>query len=137
MNYQTLRESLILDEALRLKPYVDTKGKTTIGVGRNLTDVGISKDEAIFLLDNDIKHVIEGLDTLIPWWRGMSDVRQHVVMNMCFNMGLSKLMGFKLALSAMESGDYETAANQMLNSAWYGEVGPRAIRLVSLMRSGK
>lgn len=128
---------LTLDEGIRLHPYKDTVGKTTIGIGRNLDDVGISRDEAQFLLDNDIKAALEALDTLLPWWRGMSDVRQHVLVNLCFNMGISKLMGFKLALAAMEAGSYDEAANQMLNSAWYGQVGARAVRLVSLMRNGK
>jgi len=137
MNYRTLREMLIIDEGIRLKPYKDSVGKTSIGIGRNLDDVGITKDEATFLLDNDIKAAIESLDTILPWWRGMSEVRQHVIVNMCFNLGISKLMGFKLALEAMEAGDYETAANQMTNSAWFNQVGARAIRLVSLMRNGK
>ncbi len=137
MNYTVLREMLIIDEGIRLHPYTDTVGKLTIGVGRNLTDIGISKDEAIILLDNDIKAAIVALDGLWPWWRGMSEVRQHVLANMCFNMGITKLSGFKLALEAMEQSKYEEAANQMTNSAWFNQVGARAIRLVSLMRNGK
>ncbi len=137
MNYQTIREDLIRDEGIRLHPYKDTVGKLTIGVGRNLDDVGISKDEATFLLDNDIKVAIAGLEQLLPWWKSMSDVRQHVLLNMCFNLGISRLMGFKLALIAMEAGNYEEAANQMMNSAWFTQVGARAIRLVSLMRNGE
>lgn len=145
MNYQALREELILDEGIRLHPYKDTVGKVTIGVGRNLDDVGISKDEAMMLLDNDIGAVLEGLDRLLPWWRGLSDVRQHVLLNMCFNMGLARLMGFKAALQAMEHGLWDLAADQMRyrdatkteETPWYKEVGARAIRLVSLMRNGK
>ncbi len=149
MNYQTLREQLILDESMRLHPYVDCcakswrdctcaeKGKLTIGVGRNLDDIGISKDEATILEDNDIKAAIDGLDSVFPWWRGMSDIRQHVIINMCFNLGISRLSGFKLALMAMEAGNYDEAANQMMNSKWFNQVGARAIRLVSLMRNGK
>ena len=137
MNYQALREMLIIDEAMKLHPYTDPEGKLTIGVGRNLSDGGISKDEALFLLDNDIKAAVTALDGLFNWWRGMSEVRQQVIVNMCFNMGIAKLSGFKMALAAMEAGKYDEAANQMMNSAWYTQVGARGIRLVSLMRNGK
>lgn len=136
MNYQAIRDMLILDEGIRLKPYIDTVGKPTIGVGRNLEDVGISKDEAMLLLDNDINGAISDLDKLLPWWRSMSDIRQQVLINMCFNLGILRLMGFKKALAAMEAADYATAANEMETSGWYHQVGGRAIRLVSLMRNG-
>lgn len=137
MNYATLKEQLILDEGMRLHPYDDTVGKMSIGVGRNLTDVGISKDEAMILLDNDINTAINSLDKSLTWWRTMNDVRQNVLVNMCFNMGVMGLMKFKKALTAMEAGDYDTAANEMEDSAWYTQVGARAHRLCSLMRNGK
>lgn len=137
MNYQALRDMLIIDEGLRFKPYKDSVGKTTIGVGRNLDDVGISRDEALQLLDNDIRAAVEALDKTFPWWRGMSDVRQHVIINMCFNLGISRLAGFQKALKAMEAGDYDTAAKEMQDSEWYSQVGARAIRLVSLMKNGQ
>jgi lysozyme len=136
MNLAVLQDELIRDEALRFKPYTDREGKLTIGVGRNLTDVGISRDEAMMLLNNDITSAVGALDQLIPWWRQMSEARQHVVVNMCFNLGPQKLMGFRLALAAMESGNYEDAALQMEASEWYNEVGGRAIRLTGQMRAG-
>lgn len=136
MNYTALREQLILDEGIRFRPYPDTEGKMTIGVGRNLSDNGLTRDEIMFLLDNDIATAINDLDRVLPWWRTMNSVRQNVIVNMCFNLGITRLVGFKKALAAMEKGDYETAAREMENSAWYTQVGPRAYRLVSLMRSG-
>lgn len=136
MNYQSFRDMVILDEGLRLKPYTDSNGHLTIGVGRNLDAVGISNDEAMVLLDNDIKAAIEVVDQIAPWWRGMSEMRQHVLVNMAFNLGY-KLAGFKRALTAMEAGAYETAADEMKNSEWYRQVGARGVRLVSLMRQGK
>lgn len=137
MNYQAIREMLIINEGMRLHPYKDTMGILTIGVGRNLDQIGLSKDEALTLLDNDINAAIAALDALLPWWRGMSEIRQQVLIDMCFNMGISKLAGFKLALAAMEAGNYDDAANQMQNSAWFNQVGGRGIRDVSLMRNGK
>lgn len=136
MNYQALRDMLLNDEGLRLKPYKDAGGKLTIGVGRNLDDVGISKDEAMILLDHDISVAINSLDSVFPWWRGMSELRQQVLVNMCFNLGIHGVAGFRNALAAMESGDYESAAREMEDSTWYHQVGGRAIRLVSLMRNG-
>ena len=137
MNYQAMKDMLMNDEGVRFHLYEDTRGKQTIGVGRNLTDVGISKDEAMVLLDNDITAAVNALDQVHPWWRSLSEIRQHVLVNMCFNIGIAGLGGFKKALTAMQAGDYETAANEMQDSTWYVQVGARAIRLVSLMRQGQ
>lgn len=137
MNYDTLKAQLITDEGMRLRPYKDSVGKLTIGVGRNLDDVGISRAEADILLNNDIQVATHDLDRTLSWWRGMSDVRQNVIINMCFNMGIAKLMEFRKALAAMQAGNYGEAAAEMKNSEWYEEVGGRAIRLCSLMENGQ
>lgn len=130
-----LREMLIRHEGLKLMPYVDTVGKTTIGVGRNIEDVGISRAEALFLLDNDIADREAAFDRLIPWWRSLSDARQRVLIDMSF-MGVVKLMGFKLMLAALQRGDYDEAARQMLSSLWAKQVKDRAPDLASMMRQG-
>lgn len=134
MNVEALKKQLILDEGLRLKPYKCTAGKTSIGVGRNLDDRGISQDEAAFLLDNDIKAVEADLNRVLPWWKQMDDARQNVLANMCFNLGIARLVNFKNALEAMKRGDYEAAADHMKDSAWFKQVGARAERLVEVMR---
>jgi lysozyme len=133
---ESLKSQLIVDEGLKLKPYIDTVGKVTVGVGRNLTDVGLSNDEAMYLLDNDIQQVQSDLDRSIPWWTDMSGVRQQVLANMCFNMGVSRLMGFHNMLAAAESGNYDLAATEMLDSTWASQVGARAERLSVMMRTG-
>jgi lysozyme len=130
-----LRQELIRDEGLRLAPYTDTVGKLTIGVGRNLSDKGISHDEALMLLDSDIKEHLKLLDDNLEWWRTMSENRQRVLANMAFNMG-SKLLTFTNTLAAMKRGDYEVAADGMAQSKWATQVGPRAARLVLMMREG-
>lgn len=130
-----LRSELIRDEAMRLMPYVDTVGKVTIGVGRNLTDKGITQDEADLMLDNDIREHLKLLDDNLEWWRAMSENRQRVLANMAFNMG-SKLLTFTNTLAAMKRGDYEAAADGMAQSKWAQQVGPRADRLIKLMREG-
>ena len=130
-----LRQELIRDEGLRLMPYTDTVGKLTIGVGRNLTDKGISHDEALLLLDSDIKEHLKLLDDNLEWWRSMSENRQRVLANMAFNMG-SKLLSFTNTLAAMKRGDYEAAAEGMAQSKWAAQVGPRAARLALMMKEG-
>ncbi|MBR7900866.1 glycoside hydrolase family protein [Burkholderia multivorans] len=130
-----LMAELTRDEGRRLKPYVDTVGKTTIGVGRNLTDVGISDAECDTMLSNDIDRTIAWLDLNLSWWRQLDAVRQRVVINMAFNMQ-GKLLTFVNTLAAMKRGDYAAAADGMLASKWAGQVGARATRLAAMMRSG-
>lgn len=131
-----MRVELIRDEGIRLRPYKDSVGKLTIGVGRNLDDVGISAEEANRLLDADIDRAAAALDKALPWWRGLSEVRQRVLLNMCFNLGIGALLGFKNTLAAIKAGRYEDAASGMLASKWAGQVGDRAKRLAAMMRTG-
>lgn len=132
----TLLAELKRDEGVRLKPYTDTVGKLTIGVGRNLTDVGISDDECTALLQNDIDKVLAQLDRSLPWWRKLDPVRQRVLVNMAFNMGMTGLLTFKNTLAAVQSGSYAAAAAGMLASKWATQVGARAERLADMMRTG-
>ena len=127
---------LIRDEGLRLKPYVDTVGKVTIGIGRNLTDNGISEGEAYAFLENDLDKVEEALDRSLPWWRGLDAVRQEVLQNMAFNLGIGGLLGFKNTLAAVRAGLWTNAARGMRASKWARQVGARAGRLASAMETG-
>jgi lysozyme len=88
------------------------------------------------LLDADLQNVYHDLDRDLPWWTDLNDVRQRVLCNMCFNLGMSKLSGFKNTLAAMRQGRYDAAADGMLNSAWASQVKGRAIRLADMMRNG-
>lgn len=132
----TLLAELERDEGLRLKPYTDTVGKLTIGVGRNLSDVGISADEARALLKADVDRAERDLDRSVPWWRTLSDNRQRVLLNLCFNIGLTRFLGFKKMLGAIQTGEYDRAATEMTSSRWAEQVGERARRLATLMMHG-
>lgn len=132
----TLVAELKRDEGVRLKPYTDTVGKLTIGVGRNLSDVGITDAESTVLLQNDIQRTVAALDASLPWWRNLNPVRQRVLINMAFNMGMVGLLTFKNTLAAMQSGSYAAAAAGMLASKWATQVGARADRLAEMMRTG-
>ena len=131
-----LTDQLIRDEELRLFPYTDTVGKTTIGVGRNLTDVGISIAEAKLLLANDITNAIARMEKAFPWSTGLDEVRHAALANMTFNMGIGRLAEFKKFLAAMAAGDWKTARDEMLDSTWAKQVGPRAQRLAIQIDTG-
>ncbi len=136
MNIDYLKKQLIRHEGSKLKPYKDSVGKTTIGVGRNLDDVGIFPDEEDLMLTNDINRSIKDLNDHVAWWNSLDEARSGVLANMCFNMGISRLLQFQLMLAALQSGDYQKAADEMVNSAWYKETGVRALELVNQMRTG-
>ncbi len=130
-----LEELLIRHEGLKLKTYLCTAGKTTIGVGRNLDDNGISKEEALFLLRNDIETCKQEASRFF-WYEALSSVRKDVIVSMIFNLGLYRFSRFKNMIKALESKDYPEAARQMLDSKWATQVGNRAIELSKMMEKG-
>jgi lysozyme len=136
MDRQLLESQLKRHEGLRLRPYRDTVGKLTIGYGRNLHDVGISQAEAEHLLQNDIDAVEQMLER-VDGYQSLSPVRQSVIANMCFNLGMTRLQGFRKMWSAIRRADYATAAKEMLLSKWASQVGGRSAELAEMMRSGQ
>ena len=133
MDVEKLKNQLILHEGLELKSYTCSAGYVTLGVGRNVEELGITEDEARYLLDNDILRVSKELDNAMPWWREMSEVRQRVVVDMVFNLGISRFLNFRKAINAMQEQDWEEAAAQMLDSRWADQVGQRSHRLAKAM----
>ncbi len=136
MNTETIRTALMADEGLRLKPYTDTVGKLTIGVGRNLTDRGITKGESMVMLDNDIAECVNDLAASFPWFMPLDEVRQHVIVNMRFQLGAGGFRQFRKLIAAMERKDYPAASDSMLFSRWHEQVPTRSDRLIEEMRSG-
>ncbi len=128
---------LRLHEGERLKPYRCTAGKLTIGVGRNLEDRGITAQESAYLLGNDIDHHWRQLVQALPWVTQLDAVRQQVLLDMAFNLGIAGLLGFKNTLATIRAGKYEQAAAMMLQSRWAGQVGRRAERLSRMIATGK
>jgi lysozyme len=151
-----LAAELVRDEGERLKVYLCTANRRTIGVGRNLDDVGISaaetealgitvvscvrtgitRQQSRALLDNDICRCEADLDRRLAWWRTLDAVRQRVLLNMCFNLGIKSLLGFVNTLAMMKAGQYQDASVNMLKSKWATQVGKRANRLSDMMRKG-
>ena len=131
-----LKESLIRDEGLRLTVYNDTRGIPTIGVGRNLQDRGITKDEAMLLLENDILDCRTLLAKHLEWTDQLDTPRREVLINMLFNLGLGGLLKFQKMLDALKQKNYQLAAKEMLDSQWAAQVGNRAKRLAVQMETG-
>jgi lysozyme len=156
-----LEAELVRDEGERLRAYRCTAGKLTIGIGRNLDDVGLSaaevsamgltmgtaraailakgitREQSRQLFANDLARIEHNLDHNLPWWRTLSDVRQRVLLNMCFNLGIKGLLGFRNTLAQVQAGQYAGAARGMKASLWHRQVGNRAIRLEAMMETGK
>jgi lysozyme len=130
-----LYDLLRRDEGLRLKPYQDTVGKTTIGYGRNLDDVGITIEEAEVMLRADVRKC-EREAAKYPWFLDLDMARKAVVVSMIYNLGARGFAGFKNTIADIAAGNYESAASRMLQSKWATQVGNRALRLSQAMRTG-
>lgn len=118
------------------KPYVDTVGKITIGVGWNLTDNGLPDDIIEDLLDRSIRTATKESEK-IPVYFKLNPARKCVLIEMVFNIGLHGVLGFRNTLEMMGRGDFVSAADNMLKSKWAEQVGNRAIELAQVMRDGE
>jgi len=134
-----LIEMLKRHEGVRSTVYVCSAGYETIGVGRNIsaTGLGLSEDEVDYLLENDIERVIKELSTEYPWFNSLDDVRKDAMIDISFNLGATRLRGFKRALAAMEVADYKLAAKEFLDSKWSQEVKGRSHELASMIETGE
>lgn len=144
-------ERLIFHEGLSLMPYKCPAGYLTIGVGRNLitnpfTDKeklvvgdwvhGITKNAALYLLKNDVVRTIKLCRDNLPFWSSLDPERRYALLDMCFNMGINKLLHFKKMLACMEIGDYQGAAKECLNSKYGKELKKRAARIAKTIETG-
>ena len=153
-----LIKQLVQSEGLRLEVYQDTLGIDTIGVGRNLEDRGITQEEldtmdipnietvyeygitevdAAFLLENDVQIVEEELLRAHPCVDSLDSVRQLVLVDMAFNMGVPRLRQFKKMWAAIHEEDFRTAAKEMLDSRWAIQVKSRSHKLAHAMHHGE
>jgi len=155
---QDLINKLVAAEGLRLQVYKDTLGIDTIGIGRNLEDRGITKEEldwmdipnidvvyemgiteadAVYLAENDVQIVEEELVRAHPCVDRLDSVRQLILIDMAFNMGVPRLCKFKKMWAAVEAEDFPTAAKEMLDSRWSRQVKGRATKLANAMHNGE
>lgn len=132
-----LRPHFILHEGEEFDLYPCTEDKLTIGIGRNIEDNGISQDESDLMFKNDITRSLDECVVNFPWFSGMPLIRQIVVLDMVFNMGITRMTGpkgFPKFRQACSVGDWEEAAREMEDSDWFDQVGDRSKRLQYYMR---
>jgi lysozyme len=125
-------------EGFRSKPYRCSAGKLTIGYGRNLDDVGIYKEEASELLENDISDArLDIMDIFgLEFWRSLSENRNHALTDLMFNLGKPKFLTFKKMIQAIKDEDWDRAADELLESKYANQVGQRAIDNSERLRHG-
>jgi lysozyme len=123
-------------EGVRHKPYKDTVGKLTIGVGRNLDDNGLSDDEIDYLLTNDINRCMSEAMTY-EWFAGLNDARRAVVLSLLFNLGKPRYDKFVRHHAAMADGHMLIASKELLDSRWAKQVGRRADEMAIQLETGE
>ena len=135
---EKLLEMLKRHEGVKSHVYRCSAGYETIGVGRNISKsgMGLSDDEVDYLLENDIERVIKELSSEYPWFNTLDDVRKDAMIDISFNLGATRLRGFKKALAAMEVADYTLAAKEFLDSKWSRDVKGRATELCYMIEMG-
>lgn len=151
MNLLDIKKRLEFHEGYRAKPYKCTAGFNTIGIGRNLdtnplTEAesklikdknNITKQEAYFLLENDIMRVIKELDNLLGHqFKKLDDERRYALIDLCFNLGIRKLSQFKKTLEYLRDEEFIKAGDELLNSNYANQVKGRAIRISNLIKTG-
>lgn len=147
---QDEKKRLLVEEGQRMFPYQDKYGNWTIGCGHNieadpvmklhlsvLMKTGITNDQMMALLDQDIITAEKDLFRVYPWAQNIDDVRKEVLVDMTFNMGINKLFQFHNTMLEIKEGMYQEAASRLMQSDWYNEVGDRAVNLCQMLRTGK
>ena len=143
MDNQKLRKMIKFHEGLRLKPYQCTAGYWTVGYGHNLAAHGevippsITPEQAEHYLDQDMATAEAQCHQRFPFFNTLDEVRQAVLIDMCFNLGINGLAGFKNTLAAVAAGNYTSAGANMVSSKWATQVKWRATRLSRMMAYGK
>ncbi len=132
-----LIEQLKRHEGIKLTPYKCTSDKLTIGVGRNLEDVGISEEEAEILLQNDIQRAVGQLKERFPWTLELDEVRFAALINFTFNVGIGTVSKFVNAMALLKGKKYDMAADEFLKSRWAEQVGQRAVEVTEQIRTGE
>lgn len=137
MNTTTLEQQLIRHEGWRNRPYEDSVGVITIGVGHNLEAKPVSDELIMLWLKDDIAEAVSSLFDQHFWVASIDVVRREVFINMVFNLGIRRFSGFRKMLKAAKEGDWEEASRQALDSKWASQVGGRATELAEQLRTGK
>jgi len=125
-------------EGVRSHVYLCSAGYETLGVGRNISEsgLGLTEDEIDFLLINDITRVKQELTDTYFWFPALNEARQDAMIDICFNLGLTRLRGFVKAIEAMSREQFDIAADEFMDSRWATQVGNRAVEVTEMIRTG-
>ncbi len=143
---QQAKDALIVrlqdEEGFREYPYKDSLGNYTVGYGQLINQLQdehypMSQSRALELLRNKVNEIYKDIELQISWFKYLDPIRQTVLVDMAYNMGMNDLLGFKNTLYFIRNGKYQMAAEHMLESKWAEQVGDRAINLSKIMESGK
>lgn len=134
---QRLKSLLSRHEGVRTLAYVDSVGKITVGVGRNLTDRGLSPMEIDILLTDDIAYFNKRLNDTFMWFKDVGEARQIALIDMAFNLGFKGFCEFHDMIAALEIHDYDKASAEMITSKWAQQVGHRADELAKIVYTGE
>ena len=132
----TLRKRIRLHEGKRNRPYQDSLGVWTVGIGRNLQSVPFSDDEIDLMFENDLRRAVDGAETF-GVYHSLDEVRRGVLIEMVFQMGVLGVSKFRKFLSAAQRSDWYSAYQEMLDSEWARQTPERARRLAEIFLSGE
>ena len=145
MNLEQLRLEIEADEGCKYEIYLDHLGLPTCGIGHLIVEgdeeygqeVGteVSKERVAELFESDVQVTLDECERLYSGFSELPEEVQHILANMMFNMGRPRLSGFKKFNAAIAAGEWEEAAEEMIDSRWYRQVQNRADRLVTRMRA--
>lgn len=131
-----LLTQIIRHEGSCNKMYLDSEGIETIGVGHNLRDRPISDRAIMVILEDDLEAAIYDLINHFSWYKELDEPRKNVLINMCFNLGITRLKRFERMIAAIQAQNWQLAADEMLDSKWARQVKGRATELAGRMRIG-
>ena len=145
MNLEQLREQLEIDEGVKYEVYNDHLGYATFGVGHLVLEsdeehgaalgTPVSESRVIEAFEQDCENVLRDCDILYEDFADLPEEAQQVIANMMFNMGRPRLSKFKGMKRGVDSRNWNEAADEMVDSAWYRQVTNRADRLVARIRA--
>ena len=135
-NDRDLEIELIRDEGIRSRPYKDTTGHTTIGIGHNLDARGLCAEAIMVQLRFDVREKLAEMDRKMGWFRSHPDAIQRALINLAFNLGVDGLLKFTYTLDAIKDRDYPLAAQRVRkNEKYFSQVKGRAERIAQLIES--
>ena len=137
MNNERLRETIIRHEGIRLDMYQDTLGIWTLGVGHNIEEKGISQAVMELMLEEDLAEAVSELKRSVSFFSKMPEQVQEALVNLAFNMGIPRLMQFKKTLAYLRDGNFEAAADELLDSRYAEQVRRRADEVADMIRTAE